>query len=128
MYSAKELEHYDRVRKTFDSPGESNSNEVELPESLRTTGREALLQSRPKYKNRTGSKGKGKGKAPVRDWEAFEDDDPGDDEDEDDSIHHATTNGHKSMNRSLKGKGVARNLGADGFGDPSKNDEEELYG
>lgn len=128
MDSAKELEHYERVRKTFDSSGESHKDTTQSSANPPVT-QENTLPSRPKSKDRTASKGKGKGKAPARDWADFEaDDEPGDDEDESAGTNRATSNGHKSLNGWAKGKAVSRNLGSSGFGDPSENDEEELYG
>jgi len=129
VYSAKELEHYERVRKTFDTPGESHKDTTEPSLNPETSRADTLLPTRPKSKDRTASKGKGKGKAPARDWADFEaDDEPGDDEDESAGNSRGTINGHRQTNGWAKGKAANRNLGPSGFGDPSQNDEEELYG
>ncbi len=127
-HSAKELEHYERVRKTFDTSGESTSGGTGIPSRPQTIRRDSALQSKQKNKERSSSKGKGKGKAPVSDWGDVADDEPGDDEGDPSSNHHANINGHTSTNGWGKGKSIDRNFGADGFGDPSENDEEELYG
>ena len=127
MYSAKELEHYERVRKTFDSSGDSRKETIEPPANP-PASRRSLLPTRPKLRDRAASKGKGKGKAPARDWAAFEaDDEPGDDEDESAGNGRLTSTGPKSVNGWTKGKATTRNPGPGGFGDPSENDEEELY-
>lgn len=128
MCSAKELDHYERVRKTFDSSGDSKNHDAELKESPPAAARELPLHSKPKYKNRSNSKGKGKGKAPIRDMDDFQGDDTGDDEGQHDYKQLPIINGYKSANGSSKGKGAIRDLDTDGFGDPSKGDEEELYG
>lgn len=59
------------------------------------------------------------------DFEA--DDERGDDEKKSAGNSRATPNGHKPMNGWAKGKAANRTLNSSGFGDPSENDEEELY-
>ena len=126
--SAKELEHYERVRKTFDSFGEPQNKSAEASSGRPVTAEESSLPSRPNFKDRPGSKGKGKGKAAVRDWGAFAVDEPGDDEGENVANSRHSTNGHKSLNGWGIGKRAVPNLETDGFGDASANDEQELYG
>lgn len=117
------------MRKTFDSPGEPPKDMADPSAHPQVSRADTLLPPRPKSRDRPTSKGKGKGKAPAREWADFEaDDEPGDDEDESVGNGRTTINGHKSMNGWAKGKAVNRNLGPGGFGDPSENDEEELYG
>ena len=129
MYSAKELEHYERVRKTFDSSSEPHKDATQPSPNPQVRGTDTQLPTRPKSKDRPASKGKGKGKAAARDWGDFEaDDEPSDEEDEAPGNNRANPNGHKSVNGWAKGKGVSRNFGPGGFGDPSENDEAELYG
>jgi len=129
MYSAKELEHYERVRKTFDSSGESHKDTTESSAISQESRAGTLLPTRPKSKDRTASLGKGKGKAPARDWVDFEaDDERGDDEEKSAGNSRATPNGHRPMNGWAKGKAENKTLSSSGFGDPSENDEEELYG
>ncbi|MCJ1378380.1 peroxisomal assembly protein [Xylographa soralifera] len=130
--SAKELEHYQRVRRTFEGPKRSNSSGAQSTrnELLLTPSTDGIPgdSSRPQFKSRTSSKtkeiGKGKGKAPQ--W-ASEDDD--DDEAYVTSNDYGTPSRYKSANGSIKGKGVVRDgVLHNGFQDAAQDDEEDLYG
>lgn len=120
--SAKELEHYQRVRRAFEGP-------TNLPKTsdLTTTSRipapatNDRLQppapsKRPKPVSRTSTakqadpKGKGKGKAAQ--WES-------DDDDDDDA--YVTSN-------DFAGTPERKRSGVNGFGDVGGNDDEEIYG
>ena len=135
--SAKELEHYQQVRKTFEGPDlgqepDKSMSAHEQPQGMRSTGFEQTSLSRPKYKSRTSSKAKGKGKAKAMQWNTDED---GEDEDEDDDIYvtsndFATPAKDKYTNGTVPGKKAMRSqsVGSDGFRDASKDDDEVLYG
>lgn len=120
--SAKELEHYQRVRRAFEGP-------TNLPKTsdLTTTSRipapatNDRLQppapsKRPKPVSRTSTakqadpKGKGKGKAAQ--WDS-------DDDDDDDA--YVTSN-------DFAGTPERKRSGVNGFGDAGGNDDEEIYG
>ncbi|KAI9798981.1 MAG: peroxisomal assembly protein [Piccolia ochrophora] len=136
--SAKELEHYDRVRKSFESNDEASTSQI-------SGGPTALLQDVPgndhpkvtRLKGKHGAKStvptdKGKGKAASTSWDAEENAADGyyydhrSDDDNDNIIHtgDAATNGHQPTNGNWHSKQKRSNK----FEDPSLNDEEELYG
>ena len=138
--SAKELEHYQRVRKTFEgpTPGEKNTRVISSPlDDLRETrlnSTERSLPSRPKFMTRPSNKAKDKekGKGKATRWDSENDDE---DDDEDDayvtSNDYGTPSRDQATNGSLRGKGkqVIRNYQSDdtGFRDVSKDDDDELY-
>ncbi|KAL8742552.1 MAG: hypothetical protein Q9190_004976 [Brigantiaea leucoxantha] len=122
--SAKELEHYQRVRHTFEAPAKPPSASTEnIVPPVRSVQQSVPL--RPKYSSRSSTtvkhtatsrqdmkgKGKGKGKAVQRDSDS-----DNDDEDED---AYVTSNDFESPPFSAQ---------TNGFSDPATNDEEEVYG
>ncbi|MCJ1474371.1 peroxisomal assembly protein [Lambiella insularis] len=129
--SPKELEHYQRVRRAFEAPERSDNNRNQLPsnsisQDLSIQNAPHQQSSRPKYKSRTTSSangnGKGKGKAPQ--WVSDDDDDEA----------YVTSNDFgsparfRSTNGDSKGKGVIRDRPVqDGFEDPARDDDENLY-
>ncbi|KAI9740287.1 MAG: peroxisomal assembly protein [Cirrosporium novae-zelandiae] len=152
--SAKELEHFERVRKTFEA---SDDKKPALPVRTKSISRSgppneiasptvagSNLPKKPKLQSRQNStrfRDKWKGKAPARDadWVADGMDEDGDGEGEGPDDYGP--NGPTSVNGSLsaKAKGKLRAGDADGdihegafsnleFGDPAQGDEGELYG
>ncbi|KAI9838589.1 MAG: hypothetical protein M1819_004901 [Sarea resinae] len=146
--SAKELEHYDHVRRTFESADDKkdeNKNSASTTSTIssshpgtRATDVEPL---RPRFETRKSSKGKesarskvrGKGKAAAHIAGGVnEEEDDEEDDDADSVIRTAHLNG--SMNSKGKGKAGAQdgNGGLDGTGDygfqdASLGDEEDMY-
>lgn len=120
--SAKELEHYQRVRHAFEGPTSPQKalNLVAASRIPAPTSNDHLQppapSKRPKPVSRTGTakqadpKGKGKGKATQ--WDS-------DDDDDDDA--YVTSNDFAGTPE-RKGSGVY------GFGDVGGNDDEEIYG
>jgi peroxin-6 len=143
--SAKELEHYDRVRKQFEATDEKKQVDT-LEESQ--TGPPISFDARPQIppnssKIKSKAPSKWKGKSTANSWTysegegdsregnistMVEDEDDDDDDDDDDYIiktDNLTINGNgHAMNGSPKGKGSIGNVG---FEDPSVKDDEELY-
>ncbi|KAI4124186.1 MAG: hypothetical protein LQ338_004934 [Usnochroma carphineum] len=126
--SAKELDHYQRVRQSFETPSKPPPPTTSLLPS-------APMPTRPKPTKRTNtvirsqpvdSKGKGKGKARQEIITNDVDSDSNDDDDDayvtsNDSIHHSP-----EPKLRMKGKGKATMIPrpVDGFGDPSADDKE----
>ncbi|KAI4123724.1 MAG: hypothetical protein LQ347_006042 [Umbilicaria vellea] len=118
--SAKELDHYQHVRATFEGPKTQSTarnpasstppaSATPLPPQVRrATGTDHLARATAKSRTSTKPKGKGKGKATQ--W------DTDDDDDDDDAYITSNDYGSPSTN------------GAAGFGDVGADDEEELYG
>ncbi|KAH0558724.1 hypothetical protein GP486_004628 [Trichoglossum hirsutum] len=157
--SAKELEHYNRVRRSF----EASDEKEETKRSLSSTAvaqpplriiESAPLEPRVNGKSRVSNR-KGKAKAATSGWDipdgdiggrqandeknAYRDDDADADDDEDDHVirtEHLAPNGITAThNRSGEGRGNGKGKGVVGIGggggsfeDPSRNDEEDLYG
>ena len=127
LLSSKELEHYQRVRETFERTGQekkgnSATSNATRPHGLPTTGQ--LPPSRPKFQTRTSSKAKGKskGKGKATSWNT-DDDDDGDGDDA-----YVTSNDFGTPARN--GSFVDGNPGGavyNGFQDPSNDDDDELY-
>lgn len=122
-HSAKELEHYQRVRQTFEGPPKDQDpkgpatapSRIPAPKSHTSPA----LTNRPKLKTRTSTakpeaKGKGKGKATQ--WDS-------DDDDDDDA--YVTSNDSATPER--RQSGINGN-GNGGFGDVGGDDDEEIYG
>ncbi|MCJ1434668.1 peroxisomal assembly protein [Xylographa pallens] len=131
--SAKELEHYQRVRRTFEGPERSNSSRTQSTRNklLLTPSKNGISgdSSRPHFKSRTSSKtkdsGKSKGKGKAPQW-ASEDDD---EEAYVTSNDYGTPAHYNSANGSIKGKGVMRDRNVQNvFQDAAQGDEEDLYG
>ena len=93
-YSAKELEHYQRVRHTFESPSKTQKDKASLPPPNNSLsqddqhGHSPVPAKRPGMKARSSTikpksnnepQGKGKGKATQ--WTSEDDDDDDDDDD-----------------------------------------------
>lgn len=120
--SAKELEHYQRVRHTFEGPNNPHKapNLTAASRIPAPTTNDHLQppapSKRPKPISRTGTirqsdpKGKGKGKATQ--WDS-------DDDDDDDA--YVTSN-------DFAGTPERKRSGVNGFGDVGGNDDEEIYG
>ncbi|KAI9750373.1 MAG: hypothetical protein M4579_006497 [Chaenotheca gracillima] len=166
--SAKELEHYARVRKTFETVDSAPRSSLPLPaknaagslpngnsqnrQQKPLTSSETKFSSRGKAKVTNSSSGLSRHSSTTT---TTDDSDTGldrfyepgsvgteDEEDEEDDDNVIRTdhlmNGHEngSLNGSAKageaqskGKGKEKAIAADGeFEDPSRNDEEELYG
>ncbi|MCJ1280952.1 peroxisomal assembly protein [Xylographa opegraphella] len=133
--SAKELEHYKRVRRTFEGPERSDNSRAQSTRHnmLLTPAPDGISDdiSRPQFKARTSSKtkdnnkGKGKGKAPQ--WAS-------EDNDEEEEVYvtsndYGTPARYKSANGSTKGKAVAKDgIVENRFRDATQSDEEDLYG
>ena len=124
--SAKELEHYKRVRNTFEGPSKDEASKAGPLASNRVPVHAVdghleppVLNTRPKMKTRTSTakpkvsldhKGRGKGKAAQ--WHS-------DDDDDDDA--YVTSN-------DFVGTPESKKSGVNGaFGDVAKYDDEELY-
>ncbi|KAL9605050.1 MAG: hypothetical protein Q9179_001646 [Wetmoreana sp. 5 TL-2023] len=154
--SAKELEHYQRVRRSFETPAKPSSSttlhppNATIPPSNHTNGvphQQPLPTTiRPKPTKRTNtaifkspttqldskatSKDKGKGKAPTR-----ADENEGDDDDDDDDEAYTTSNDFVEKETPEKGKGKQRATmipkpvytSTFGFGDGSVSGEEDMY-
>ncbi|KAL8717666.1 MAG: hypothetical protein Q9181_008296 [Wetmoreana brouardii] len=129
--SAKELEHYQRVRRSFETPAKPPSSTIShppnviIPPSNHANGishQQSLPTTiRPKPTKRTNtavfkspttqldckatSKDKGKGKVPIRADESEEDDD---DDDDDDDEAYMTSNDFLEKETPEKGKGKQR--------------------
>ncbi|KAL8714409.1 MAG: hypothetical protein Q9220_001742 [cf. Caloplaca sp. 1 TL-2023] len=131
--SAKELEHYQRVRQSFEAPSIPPPS-TSTPASTRpsTNDTQHPMPTRPKYKTRTNTaikshpkaplsdpKGKGKGKAPQKISSSESDDD-------DDDEAYVTSNdfAYKSAERMGKQKATMIPKPVDGFRDPAVGDEE----
>ncbi|MCJ1397405.1 peroxisomal assembly protein [Xylographa trunciseda] len=133
--SAKELEHYQQVRRTFEGPVRTNNSRAQPPTNKLslTTSTDGVPDDsiRPRFKSRTSSKteykGKGKGKAPQ--WASADEDDEDEDEAYVTSNDYGTPAQYKSVNGSIKGKRVLKDgVLRDGFQDAAQADEEDLYG
>jgi len=115
--SAKELEHYKRVREQFEAVDEKNAEKQDV------VGNGTILQPgtpewhaahRPKQNGRVRSKGKGKGKA----RESVEG------EDEESFYGEAPDDTGKGM---MNGSTIAYRPSGNGFQYGSANDDEDLY-
>lgn len=116
--SAKELDHYQHVRATFEGPNTHSTirNPVLSPPSVsvapvepqRLGARGIEPLARPTAKPRISNKFRGKGKGKATRW----------DSDDDDDDAYITSNDY----------GTPSTNGAPGFGDVGADDEEELYG
>ena len=130
--SAKELEHYQKVRETFEGPSSSGSDTARAlvsqfnPQHPEMNGAGQRIPPKPKPITRHGTKAtdKGKGKAVAKQWNSGDDEE--DDDDDDDEAYFTSNNygtpaRYASSNGSAKGKGkaVARDYrsGDDGLGD-----------
>ena len=129
--SAKELEHYQRVRQTFEGPPPSengsrsvSSPAISDPREMRAKHIDRPLPSRPKLPTRTSTakikdkgigKGKGKGKAIAR-WDSENDDEDEDDEDEDEDDAYVTSNDYGGTPSRSRDGSVEANGGAKGKG------------
>ena len=130
--SAKELEHYQRVRRTFEGPERTTSSR-EAPNST-TTPRimapESIQQQdpRPKFQTRTMTKTKasGKGKGKATQWAS-------DDDDDDEAYVTSNDYGTPARYRNGTGNGKGKEVVRDGphhgrFQDSALDDDENLYG
>ena len=116
--SAKELEHYQRVRKTFEAPDQKAPPNFPIPPAQHNEQH----SFRPKFKTRTSTKDSGKGKGKAIQWNSE------DDEDEDEayvtSNDYTTPDRYRSTNGSAKGKGVVHDASMNhAFGDANPDDE-----
>ncbi|KAL8850850.1 MAG: hypothetical protein Q9221_004264 [Calogaya cf. arnoldii] len=129
--SAKELEHYQRVRQSFEAPSQQPQS-APVPRSLPTPNSRQILPTRPKFKNRTDTaikstkepidpSGKGKGKAPQN---AHSDSD--NDEDDDDAYVTSNDSPYKSPERKGKQKATMIPKPIDGFRDPAVDDDANI--
>ena len=127
-YSAKELDHYHRVRQQFEGPAKPQTIPSRVPHVSRIPGPTTTpdghleppkLATRPKIKDRSSTikpkakqepKGKGKGKATQ--WDS--------DEDDDDDAYVTSNDFADTPER--------RHSSANGFGDAAGDDEKDLYG
>ncbi|KAI9825287.1 MAG: peroxisomal assembly protein [Thelocarpon impressellum] len=115
--SVKELEHYDRVRKSFEATDDKAKERAAGPgRILSAPPTQAPPPATAKGKGRAGGgKGKGKGKATTGSWDS-----PDPDED-DEPLRHVGSNGHGMANGTSKAQ-------VDPFVDPSHADDDALYG
>ncbi|KAL9121464.1 MAG: hypothetical protein Q9187_001976 [Circinaria calcarea] len=135
--SAKELEHYQRVRKAFEGPTLNSSStggnlppQLDLPyPKVNGTGQAVYSRSKPKPRYNTKAINKGKGTAIATNWSSEHDYEDGEDDDDDEayvtSNDYGTPARYASSNVSAKGKGksIARDYqsGDDGDGDVFTN-------
>ncbi|MDI1491244.1 MAG: peroxisomal assembly protein [Ramalina farinacea] len=122
--SAKELEHYQRVRRDFEGPPRSQSGVgTSAPASNQPYGYSIPPGKKPKAPQRSStmvhrpseeSKGKGKGKATT--WDS--------DEDDDDEAY-VTSNDYATPER--RKSSVLNGGGVNGFRDVGEDDDGELY-
>ncbi|KAI9764498.1 MAG: peroxisomal assembly protein [Geoglossum simile] len=150
--SAKELEHYERVRKGFEATDEKQSAKHPThsfqPPLRNAEAASSGSATRINGKNRVFSARKGKARAPASGagWDTpdgdisdhqdndeeggYRDDD--DDDEEDEHIirtEHLTINGASAAGFGGERKGKGKEKGGGGlFEDPSGGDEKELYG
>ena len=123
--SAKELEHYQRVRRDFEGPPRSQSvTGTSAPASNQPNGYLIPPGKKPKAPQRSSTmvhrpsednKGKGKGKATT--WDS--------DEDDDDEAY-VTSNDYATPER--RKSSVMNGSGANAFRDVGEDDDGELYG
>ena len=120
--SAKELEHYQRVRRSFEgvthspkTPHLPAASRIPAPSTTKEHLQPPALNKRPKPVSRTSTakqtdpKGKGKGKATW--W----------DSDDDDDEAYVTSN-------DFAGTPERKRSRVNGFGDVGGNDDEDIYG
>ncbi|KAL8754466.1 MAG: hypothetical protein Q9184_005109 [Pyrenodesmia sp. 2 TL-2023] len=132
--SAKELDHYQRVRQSFETPSKLATHPSPHT-ALSQPSAPMPMPIRPKPTKRTNTairsppydaKGKGKGKLPINQPSGSESNDDDDDAyvTSNDSIHHSPEPKAKA-----KGKGKATMIPrpVDGFRDASADEEDELY-
>ena len=120
--SAKELEHYQRIRKTFEGPDQKAPQSFPIP----PVQHNEQHSFRPKFKTRTSTKDSGKGKGKAIQWNSEDDEDEDEDEDEAyvTSNDYTTPDRYRRANGSAKGKGVLRDASVNhAFGDPNPDDE-----
>ena len=145
--SAKELEHYARVRRSFEAKDEKAKIDVNGAGGNADGARSATLVDRTAAPNTEGlgraingkGKGKGKGKAKMQviapgtsdvDSDGYAPRANNDDHDDDleaESTGHITRMDHRRSNRNGHVKDSSRSA-QPSFIDPSKDDENELYG
>ncbi|MCJ1279170.1 peroxisomal assembly protein [Puttea exsequens] len=135
-HSAKELEHYQRVRHTFEGSSTAASSSQPKPHSNPPTTHLQLPQPalRPKPKSHASNtgkasakrkgKGKGTGKGKATRWDSDDDDDD-DDADDDAYVTSSDYLGTLERRGSVHGNG---NGTADGFGDVGGDDDADVYG
>ncbi|KAL8634807.1 MAG: hypothetical protein Q9226_009430 [Calogaya cf. arnoldii] len=128
--SAKELEHYQRVRQSFEAPSQQPSS-ASVPRSLPPSNARQMMPPRPKFKNRTETAirsseepidpaGKGKGKAPQTSHSDSDDED-------DDAYVTSNDSPYKSPERKGKQKATMIPKPIDGFRDPAVDDDADIY-
>ncbi|KAL8883394.1 MAG: hypothetical protein Q9192_007194 [Flavoplaca navasiana] len=132
--SAKELEHYQRVRQSFEAPSQQPPS-ASIPRTLPSTSRiQQPIPTRPKFKNRSDTairstkeppdpSGKGKGKAPRISYS----DSDNDDEDDDDAYVTSNDSPYKSPERKGKQRATMIPKPIDNFRDPAVDDEADIY-
>ncbi|KAL8976018.1 MAG: hypothetical protein Q9205_007899, partial [Flavoplaca limonia] len=132
--SAKELEHYQRVRQSFEAPSQQPSSAL-IPRNLPSTTRiQQPIPTRPKLKHRsdtairstkdsTDPSGKGKGKAPRISYSDSDNDD-----DDDDAYVTSNDSPYKSPERKGKQRATMIPKPIDNFRDPAVDDEADIYG
>ncbi|KAL8912987.1 MAG: hypothetical protein Q9171_002118 [Xanthocarpia ochracea] len=133
--SAKELEHYQRVRQSFEAPSQQPPA-AQIPDTLPyTSSTQQPMPTRPKFKNRTDTAiksfkvpfdplSKGKGKAP----QTSHSDSYDDDDDDDDAYVTSNDFPYKSPERKGKQKATMIPKPVDNFRDPALYDDAEIYG
>ena len=130
--SAKELEHYQRVRQTFEGPAKPK----QLPNQYlpATAPAKQQLPVRPKYKSRTGTaikyqpkavaeskdKGKGKGKAPTKGTNSSDSYNSSSDDDD----AYVTSNDFSSPSWGATEKATKIPRPVDGFRDAAEGDDD----
>ncbi|KAL8640153.1 MAG: hypothetical protein Q9226_008778 [Calogaya cf. arnoldii] len=129
--SAKELEHYQRVRQSFEAPSQQPPS-APVSRTLPPSNARQMMPTRPKFKNRAetairSSKepidpaGKGKGKASQN---AHSD---SDEDDDDDAYVTSNDSPYKSPERKGKQKATMIPKPIDGFRDPAVDDDADIY-
>ncbi len=116
--SAKELEHYKRVREQFEAVDEKNIEKKEMGGNgtiLQPGTPEWHAAHRPKQNGKVRSKGKGKGKA----REGF------DGEDEESFYGEGPDDSGRGM--AINGTAMPYRASGNGFQDGTANDDEDLY-
>jgi peroxin-6 len=153
--SAKELEHFERVRRTFESSDSRKpttaSHHIQVPPNSQPSLPDPLRENasfRPKAPNRMSSRGKSKGKGTAKSINHFDSAEfsrggIGDEEDEDDDDYviktdHLKVNGDGNGNGNgvdqvmsngsvMVGKGKGKNVSQNQFLDTTAEDDEKMY-
>lgn len=126
-HSAKELDHYNRVRQTFEGPSQrskTKSEAIDAPSKILAPAIDGhlhppVLATHPKpNKSRSStdtkqSEPKGKGKGKATQWNS--------DDDDDDDAYVTSNDFAGTPERNGSGRGV------NGFGDVGGNDDQEIY-